>query len=215
MTRITEIETELAQLRERSNTLSDEWNQLKGQALEARMATLLGDTKDLTLALVMQIDMNELGNSQYGGSWWKIVTSYLDEQCRDGQPLDGLYRGGSNPEAGGQAGFKIKLDQNRPLDEQCGLTAILPLITPVKGWKYLSIFEHTLSAGGSWGLRVSEDGKTAEVWGSRDLRYVTEYGDKRVKPEYTGDVDGALAYLYQWHPYELKKGLKDESEDDW
>jgi hypothetical protein len=214
--RIQEIEAELARTREHQAALVAEWNTLKGADLEVRMSALIGDNSDLTLETAMQVDMGELGNRSYGSAWWKIVNNFLEEQCRPGQPLAGLYVDGCL-DAGGQSALKVMLDQNRPLDEQLGAKAVLPYVNTYKGWKMFSIFEHTLSAGGSWYLRVSEDDSVAEVWEWRSLRYATEYGDKNRTPEFTGDIDAALAHIYARHPYVRLKGEYDDDDDreDW
>lgn len=206
MSRILEIESELAELYQRQEKLTVEWSSLKGIVLEQRMITLFGEEGVITLETAMKVDMEELGNRGYGSEWWGRIREFFEQQTIKGGPLDGLYQTGTS--SGGQARFSVKLDQKRPLSEQQGLQVLLPYVTPIDGWRVFGIFEHTLSYGGSWCLRVREEGGIAEVWADQDFHYAhTQVGNPKIyKAEFIGTTTEALAHIYKRHPYGLEHG---------
>jgi len=109
-------------------------------------------------------------------------------------------RDGNNPDTN-QLSFQIMLDQKRPLEEQLGLLAVLPLTKAVAGWKVFHIFRHDCGESGDfWSLRVSEDEKVGEVWNTRDLRYAGHSSWR--KAEFVGTIMEALEHILQRHPYE-------------
>ena len=208
MSRITEIEAEMVELRDRQTALGKEWQRLKGRALSRKMnKTFPGE---ITLEGVMAVDWNELGNLIGGVSqkWWDKITNWLSKQQRSEMPLRGVYRDGHNPETN-QVAFQVMMRQPEALESQMGLLLLLPLVKPHEGWKRFSIFRHDCGEGGNfWSLRVSEDGKTAEVWSNRHLRYEGSYD--HYKAEFTGSVEEALEHIRQKHPYELESSECEE-----
>jgi hypothetical protein len=210
-TRTEEIEARLAELEEQKTLLFAEWAGIKSVELDAKMNALTEKDGDFTLETAMQVDLAYCGNSHIGETWWKMISEFL-EKLTFGGVLNGLYRGGVNPDAGGQALFQIKLDRNHPLDEQKGLLAILPLINVVDGWKRFGLFE---SNGGGQFIRISENGETAEIWTHMDYRYRFEHGadPKHYKASFTGTVEELLAYVYAQHPYQWEKGSEEEDDD--
>ncbi|MDB4278958.1 hypothetical protein N9917_05090 [Deltaproteobacteria bacterium] len=219
MSRTDEIEAEMASLREQMATLGKEWRGLKSRALSRKMNKTLFPDGEITLEGVMDVDWNELGNGGYGQKWWNKITNWLSLQQSGvydkatgkdtgDMPLRGVYRDGYNPDTN-QVAFKVMMRQPEPLESQMGLLLILPLVKPHEGWKRFSIFRHDCGEGGNfWSVRVSEDGKTAEVWYDRHLRYEDSYD--HYKAEFTGTVEEALEHIRQKHPYELEESECEE-----
>lgn len=205
MPRIEDIRAELATLDAQKDVILTELFGLLRAEVDAKMTALTEADGDWTLETAMQVDIAYIGNSLIGETWYKMISEFLDKLTWGGV-LNGLYRSGANPDAGGQALFQLKLDQNHPIDEQKGLLVLLPLVNAVEGWKRVGLFEH--NGGGRFFIRISEDGETAEIWTHNDYHYVHEYGadSKHYKASFTGTVEELLAYVYERHPYELKKG---------
>jgi hypothetical protein len=210
MSRIDEIEAELAELRGHQEKLHEEWQSLKGRQFSREMNKLFPE--GITLEGIFKVDWEILGNSDYAQDWWDKIIGWLDVQQHGtynedtGQyegaaPLRGVYRDSYNPDTN-QVAFTIVLDQRRPLDEQLGLLAILPLTRAHHGWKVFRILKHDCGESGNfWALRVSEDEKVGEVWNTRDLRYAGESSWR--KAEFKGTVKEALEHVLRHHPYEL------------
>jgi len=221
MSRIDEIEAELTELRKRQTKLTKDWKRLKDRSFSRQMGRLFPDG-EITLERVFQVDWIDLGHG-YSQKWWDKITRWLDiqqhgtwnpETCQQEgpMPLRGAYREGYNPDTN-QVAFKLMLRKGEPLDEQMGIKLLLPHMKAHEGWKRFRIFRHDLSARGCWSLRVSKDGKTAEVWDDRHLWYAAEFGDKQYKAEFTGTIEEALAYAQDRHYYEWE-GHEEEDDDD-
>jgi hypothetical protein len=203
MTRTEEIEKEVKALSEKQKVLWAERKSIKDKEVDNRIAPLLSDPKAITLKTAMSINMHSLGNG-IGSKWWKVLDIYFNELTIKGEILEGLYREGSNPDAEGQAYFDVKLDQNRPIDNQRGLFKVLPYIKSHLGIKRFGIFEHTCSQYGSYSLRITEDHKEATV-----VRVT--YG--RPTETFKGSVEKAFQHIYEYLPYEVLDTEKEEDEE--
>ncbi len=194
--RIEEIEAELERLKARKVELTDEWNRLKGEELDAWMQTHIGTPEDLTLESAMGVDLYTLGNFTYGRKWHTIILNYLGGLTRQDQPLEGVKVLDVGPETGGRPTFQIRMQLHRPLDKQTGLLKILPFVAAEDGWKTFEVFNY-VSALKRY-LRVSEDHATGEVWDFNDLWRATHGGSGR--PNFKGPVIEALDHIRTHHP---------------
>ncbi len=173
-------------LRDQLKPLAEELHTLKELEDEERDKKSLQGS--ITLEKIMALDFRAI--SQYGydriRNWYYSQAEYL------GVYPDGLH--------GDQYTWKIRLNQNEPLDIQLGIKALIPLLKPVEGKKRIDIFRYDLCERGIWSL-IDEGGNYSIYSGI----YV-EYEAK--------DLDDALEYIYKHHPYVRKDGTYDEWEDE-
>lgn len=162
-------------------------NALKEEINNQKLTTLIGD-KPITPEIFMSLDWNLVTFK-----WFQV----LDQWFRDNYRNKGLYKGTVWSETD-QVALQVMFDQNYPLDDQLGILDFLPFIKPTKkGAKLVGIFEHTCSQYASWMLEIFED---------RVELIRTRWTDRKFK-----DLQEALHYVYQHHPYKLKeKSYKDE-----
>lgn len=127
------------------------------------------------------------------GGFYDQATKVLNDWCA---AHPGLHQGMGLWGDTRQRVLSIKLNQNRPLEDQLGTVAALPLIRPnVEGVRRFSIFEHTLSEHGSYTLECRSNGSFVIV--------KSTYGTARDKASFS-DLKTALALIYQAHPYQLR-----------
>lgn len=219
--RIAEIEARMQEIHEEQKRLGKEWQRLKNRDLNGRLTALFED--GITIAKVMSLDWDEIGNRGYGQKWYKRITDWIETQVyfemgeNEDAPLRGVHYDGLNPNTG-QIGLKVMMRQREPLEQQLGFLLVLPHLKAVEGWKSVPIFESSLGASGEfYRLRVSEDHETVEVWNDRDLTYQDDDGARKFHPpmfEASGEgaVESALRFIHERLPYEWGRG--EDSEDD-
>lgn len=132
--------------------------------------------------------------------WYKIEASGAYEQvvktveawCRD---HPGVSRYGITARDDGetmQAYFNVVMDRNRPLEEQLGALALLPMLSPYEGVRTLGILEHNLSRNGSYSLQIADDGTARVMHG---VLLLCAFPDLR----------RALEYVYDHLPYKWRE----------
>lgn len=186
-----EIRAEIAPLRKRLDVLLAELTRVVAKNTAAAFDATFAD--GITLARIMTIDWMTLDRAP--GRCYRALTDWLDKN----RP-PGTYNSGCVPDAGNQVAMKIAFDHHQPRQPQIdGVKSVIPLIRPWEcGWKYMSIFEWSLSAGGSYALWIKGDRHViTRSWSMKD-------GDP---PPYRAEVetkslDDALDWIWTNRPYQ-------------
>lgn len=143
---------------------------------------------------------------------WEDVTrsKYYEEARKVLRKLPGTYQCSYIPDADYQVSVQIRLERATPLDEQQGILTVLPYVKAVNGWKFVDIFEYTLSAYGCWALLINED----------ETRYCVcsrpHVGKEPRHPRFeTDNIHAALEYIYKHHPYTWENGSTEPDDDEY
>lgn len=131
------IRNELELLGQRQSVLHKRLRTLHNKGFSARMGKLFPDG-EITLARVMAIDWNELGNITYDTPWGKRIRAWITQETHNGS-LSGLYPGGISDT--NQAGFQILIRKKPRWQRQVGFLVLLPHMKPNEaGAKVMSVF---------------------------------------------------------------------------
>lgn len=195
-----EIRAELEPLMEQVTKLHQELHACIEAARKSKMDTLFAD--GITIEGIMSLNWEDVT-----GEWYERVTKFL-------RGIPGTYASGYMAHTG-QANIQIMLDQNKPLDEQLGIKQVIPFIKAVKGWKVVSIFEHTLSARASYCLVINEEKGIYAITTHRSLHEGTVRDNQPTYGMWTPHktLDDAFQYIYENLPYEKKGGCRDYDDD--
>jgi hypothetical protein len=152
-------------------------------ALDAKLVPLREQYAELGLnptpAQIMALNWPEVRGEAY-----KLVTRTMGR-------YSGLMHSGYFPDTN-QIALKVSFDQNEPFESQLDVLKFVEFIKPLKNGKYvITVFEYSLSEDGVYTIE-SEDGKEWSVVFTRYYHPTTAF---------TGDLQTALKYVYDNHPY--------------
>lgn len=126
---------------------------------------------------------------EIGGDVYGRLADWFDKTYAD----KGLGRDGSWP--GGQVVLELRLDQNKPFEDQLGLLDFWPHVRPGTTddgdvYCYVDIMEYTLSQNNHYFMRANPE-KTEIIVTSRYRQVLCK----------TGDIREAVRYVYDRLPY--------------
>ena len=172
--------------------LVEAWATVKTKLQNALYELEAKEPGEITIEKIMSLDW---GNVH--GPYYKKLEKFL-------QQFRGISCGGYYPETN-QLSVRVAFDQNKDLKDQLDIMRFIPFIKPIKHNKFtqvgissskvISIFENTLSEHGSYDLHITDD-----------KIYCTciSYRHPMIEETFTS-IEDALKYVYDNHPYELRK----------
>ena len=191
--RLVELEAKQAHLSKQLDGLWPHIKKLKAKIIRDHYDKVAKN--GLTPKVIMGLDWAQVGNG-YGDGVWEEVRAYMEKEWYK----KGVMQGGYNTVTF-QMAVKIVLERDRPLKGQMGISKWIPYIKPVKGAKYVGIFEHTLGVDGAYGLRIEDD---------KCVLQKTVYGHTRDLDTFD-TLKKAMERIYQHHSY--RYGERKEGED--